>query len=330
MFSEEIQYNFEHQIPFVVYRKPEQQEVFYLKEENGNQKFVFFSFDQQQKLHIAYHTKKQVQTDECWGRVILPETPLQHLATTQEHYQEKIQKVIEYIQEGKVEKIVFSRPILIPQHIDLLNTYRAFLTHYTHAFCYLWYHPRSGVWMGATPEILTHIQGKELKTMSLAGTKTTDQEWTIKEQKEQKVVSDYIIHQITPLVTSCEVSEVKTVQSGAIQHLQTEITAMLQSKNYTQIIEKIHPTPAVCGIPTVVARTYIQQNEGYDRTFYTGFLGEWNEEAVELYVNLRCAQVTASQIQLYVGGGINALSNPQKEWEETEWKAQTIKSQLVY
>lgn len=329
MFSEEIQYNFKNQIPFAIYRKPQQQEVFYIKEESGKNTFVFSSFNRQQKLKIAYNSKNKVDIQSFLGELKLPETVLQQVSISSEIYKEKIRKIIEYIQQGNAEKVVFSRPILLSQSIDLLKTYQAFLENYTHAFCYIWYHPKSGVWLGATPETLTHIQGTELNTMSLAGTKIANQEWTIKEIKEQEVVSNYIIEQINPLVASYKISEIKTIQSGAIQHLQTEITAILHSKNYTEIIQKIHPTPAVCGVPVTVAQAYIQQNEGYNRTFYTGFLGEWNEESVELYVNLRCAQVTSSQVQLYVGGGINALSEPEKEWRETEWKAETITSKLV-
>ena len=91
----------------------------------------------------------------------------------------------------------------------------------------------------------------------------------------------------------------------------------------------MHPTPAVCGLPKEAAKFFILQNEKYDRTYYSGFLGEINDDFdTELFVNLRCAKIEKNVAQIYVGGGITKESNPEKEWLETHLKTNTIKSIL--
>jgi isochorismate synthase len=112
------------------------------------------------------------------------------------------------------------------------------------------------------------------------------------------------------------------------------------------LVTALHPTPAVCGLPLTDAKRFIQDNEKYQRAYYTGFLGELNykEERTrnrnrrnqensayrsvvrtsELYVNLRCMQKVGDSFIIYVGGGITADSDPKKEWQETESKAQTM------
>ena len=88
----------------------------------------------------------------------------------------------------------------------------------------------------------------------------------------------------------------------------------------------MHPTPAICGTPTKKAREFIEQHEGYDREFYTGFLGVLGAsgEDSSLYVNLRCMKIDHGIASIYVGGGITAASDTQAEWIETENKLHTM------
>ncbi|MFV0530784.1 MAG: isochorismate synthase [Flavobacteriales bacterium] len=330
MLVEEIQENINRKIPFVVYQKPNQQEVFYVKEEKGSKTFLFSSFDQKQQFQIRYKEAIVVDWLKEDIKLELPQSVFPNDTIPKTVYKEQVQKVIDYIRDRKAEKIVFSHTILLEKKVNTFQTFKALLKNYPRAFCYLWFHPKTGVWIGATPETLIKTQGNNLKTMSLAGTKTLEQEWSVKEIQEQKIVSEYIKKQLEPFSKTITISEVQTVQSGMIQHLLTEISVVLKTKNYKQIIQKIHPTPAVCGVPTEKAKAYIQKYEKYNRLFYTGFLGELDNNYAELYVNLRCAQLNASQVKLYAGGGINALSDPEKEWQETLWKVQAIKKYLVF
>jgi isochorismate synthase len=90
------------------------------------------------------------------------------------------------------------------------------------------------------------------------------------------------------------------------------------------VVLALHPTPAVCGVPTDRARAFIQRHEAHARDLYCGFWGPWNPDGrTELFVNIRCLRATEHGALLYIGAGITKDSDPQLEWEETERKATT-------
>src|SRR5690606_15233218 len=108
-------------------------------------------------------------------------------------------------------------------------------------------------------------------------------------------VTDFIVDNLKSESSKIELSEPFTSQAGTLLHIRTDIKARLKENfSLEKIIQKLHPTPAVCGIPKELAKQYIIQYEGYDRSFYSGFLGELNfgeKKTSELYVNLRCMEI---------------------------------------
>jgi len=84
-------------------------------------------------------------------------------------------------------------------------------------------------------------------------------------------------------------------------------------------------------LPKTVAATFILENEGYNRLYYSGYLGELNrDESTSLFVNLRCMQLDDKLVSIYVGGGITAESIPENEWKETVSKAEVMKKVLFH
>jgi hypothetical protein len=98
------------------------------------------------------------------------------------------------------------------------------------------------------------------------------------------------------------------------------------NKKLGELLKRLHPTPAVCGLPKEETYRFIRENEGYDRSYYSGFIG-WlaPEGKSDLYVNLRCMNILRGSFVLYAGGGILASSEIESEWLETEAKMQTMK-----
>jgi len=95
------------------------------------------------------------------------------------------------------------------------------------------------------------------------------------------------------------------------------------------MLKLLHPTSAVCGMPLEPALDFLRDHEGYDREFYSGFLGPVNlEGASSLFVNLRCMQLFETSARVYAGAGVTADSDPEKENEEVDMKIQTL-SQLI-
>ena len=94
------------------------------------------------------------------------------------------------------------------------------------------------------------------------------------------------------------------------------------------LINDLHPTPAVCGVPKSLCISIIQDIEGFDRSFYAGYSKVDINDTIFYFVNLRCGRLFKNNAELFVGGGITALSSPEKEWRETELKADALMSNI--
>lgn len=246
-----------------------------------------------------------------------------------------VQKAIDFIKNSEAQKIVLSRKETLEfDNLNVVNTFKKMLKAYKNAFVYVWFHPEIGLWMGATPERLLTVEKGNFKTMALAGTQkyagTTNVVWQDKEKQEQQYVTDFMLENLKEAVESLQVTTPFTVQAGNLVHIRTDISGKLKSADSLEnLINILHPTPAVCGLPKDVAAAFILENEGYQRNYYAGFLGELNSnESANLFVNLRCMQVENMSASIYVGGGITTDSIPENEWAETASKAEVMKKVL--
>jgi isochorismate synthase len=246
-----------------------------------------------------------------------------------------VEKALDKINYNELKKVVVSREEeVILTSFDLLVIFKKLLIKYINAFVYVWYHPKVGLWFGASPETLLSISDANFRTMSLAGTqvyKANEVVWKKKEREEQQLVTSFIENQLESLSNNLSIDKAETIKAGNLLHLRTSVKGTLNtSSSIKELIRALHPTPAVCGLPRETAKKFIQQNENYKRTFYTGFLGELNikNQYSSLFVNLRCMCIEGEIAIIYVGGGITKDSNAKKEWEETIAKSKTMKKVL--
>lgn len=252
-------------------------------------------------------------------------------------YLSKLSETIQYIKSGQARKIVMSRVRDFPlERFSLSVLLERLFKAYPTAFRYIWYHPLTGLWCGATPETLVDVDNGNFKTMALAGTQLFVPNkpiiWGQKEIEEQRFVTDAIKQEVANIVSSLAISEPYTQRAGSLLHLRTDIFGALGNKTHLATLAyALHPTPAVCGTPRSAARDFILQNEGYPRQFYTGFLGPIYEDGAKasFMVNLRCMKITDGMARIFVGGGITAESQPELEWQETRNKMQTMLQVLV-
>jgi isochorismate synthase len=185
--------------------------------------------------------------------------------------------------------------------------------------------------MGATPEILFKLGDEHAETMALAGTKPAgDAKWTEKEIKEQQIVTDYIEELLFKNnITEYSKTGLTTVEAGNVVHLKTGFNISIEQLKgkIGDVLKAIHPTPAVCGLPREKAYKIIRKVEKHDRQFYAGFLGPWKvNDQSQLFVNLRCAEITKKSLHVFAGGGLTSDSTPEQEWEETIHKSETLLS----
>jgi isochorismate synthase len=330
-------------LPFVVYCKPNSDTVLGLLQQNDSlyeiqdfteKGFVFASFDGSQNYIIPDNASEQWSED--WS--ILQEHFLQNNFETKgdesakTNFQHLVGKGIQAIQNNEFQKVVLSRKESVTMtHFDLVVTFQKLVAQYRSAFVYCFHHPKIGTWLGASPEQLLKANSNSFETMALAGTqKDTGAAivvWQQKEQEEQQFVTDYIVSKLKEVGAEVHVSEAYSVKAGSLWHIKTDISGVFgQELNLKKAIQLLHPTPAVCGVPKAISKAFIEANENYKRSFYTGFLGELNRNfASDLFVNLRCMQIENNVAHLYMGCGITKDSNPEKEWKESVNKSMTMK-----
>lgn len=221
-------------------------------------------------------------------------------------------KIVERLQEDEIA-VIFDR---------LAGKYK------DEALVYLVSSPEFGTWIGATPEVLLSGNEEEMRTMALAGTKHGKQDqWTEKEEEEHAYVVDFIKEKLDDQsAENIKIQASKTVQAGAVFHLQTNFTFQLKKEHWNNLLQNIHPTPAVCGTPQKEAMNYILRLEPHEREFYSGMIGYKKKDELSVYVNLRCMQVLDKSFALYLGGGITSSSDVKKELQETEDKSETLLS----
>lgn len=381
-FLEQIKKQYDGKLPFVVYKKPNSSELKCMLQYNDalhtvidftESGFVFAPFDSNQDAFIIPIDHADVVSVE-FDKDDFSESESRNRKTSaivnSNKESEKLSHIrhvengISAIENGCFSKVVLSRREVV-ENVEThpIEIFKRLLQRYPTAFVYCWYHPKVGLWLGATPETLLNVQGNQLHTMSLAGTQafegTAEVVWKEKEKEEQQIVTDFIVDSLRESVGKqlssddfIKVSEQKTVKAGNLLHLQTEISMRLtpETRNLKPILEALHPTPAVCGFPKDKAKAYIIENEGYPREFYAGFMGELHlketitrnpnrrnvennayrvqKSVTDLYVNLRCMQMKDQNIFIYVGGGITIDSDAAAEWDETVHKSKIIKSVL--
>jgi isochorismate synthase len=279
-----------------------------------------------------------------WYQSAQPAPP----AATEAEYQALVRAGVAAIATKQVVKVVTSRAAhrpLLPG-FDPLNSFEALVRQHPRAFVSLVSVPGVGTWLGATPEVLAEVTADgRFCTMALAGTQPLcpgeapqDAIWRQKEIEEQALVARYIVSCFKQLrLRDYHEQGPRTVAAGQLLHLRTDFEVNLQSVPHptalgTDMLRLLHPTSAVGGMPRLAALGFIRQHEGYDRAYYSGFLGPVNVAGPgisRLYVNLRCLQVRATEAILYAGTGLTIDSDPAREWQETELKMQTVGAELM-
>lgn len=342
---EYIQESFREKLPFVAYKKPnknllkgifQQDDALCTVDQYSELGFVFAPFDSKRQS-ILIPTEKSKYFEEELGEIniVFEEKKMINNLSSKEKHIQLIESGVEAIRNSQLKKVVLSRKEKVSlEKFHLLETFQKLLHYYPNAFVYVWFHPKVGLWLGASPETLLKINGNKFATMSLAGTQlyvdANEVNWSDKELEEQQFVTDYITENLAKVCVEVQKGDLETVKAGKLTHLKTNIfgTFNVQNTSVKTLINVLHPTPAVCGLPKEASRNFILENEHYDRSFYTGFLGELNEGASEFYVNLRCMQIENDHANIYVGGGITKASNSISEWKETVSKSETMKRVL--
>ncbi len=346
------------QVSFAIYRLPGDTEPVFLmqsggkvmkvnsvEELNGRTGFVIAPF------HVSpAHPVILIQPDTFTIPAVDPEPPacrknglLQGNKTTEtpdnlyRDYTERFLVFSRFVSEEHVEKVVLSRKTAFVK--NSFSPSRAFMKacrEYTRSYVYLLFTPMTGTWLGSTPELLLSGRDNNWRTIALAGAQPLlngilPDRWDQKNKTEQQLVASYISGSLHSLGVRVHMSEPYTVRAAGLAHIRTDFSFSLPDNNCLgTVLQTLHPTPAIAGLPKAEAVDFILQHEGYDRTYYSGFLGRLDPRGkTDVYVNLRCMEISSgNSVTLYAGSGLVTGSVLEEEWQETEDKLQTMKALL--
>jgi isochorismate synthase len=199
--------------------------------------------------------------------------------------------------------------------------------------------------IGASPERLVTLDGREVSTVALAGTTGTGTDdasdatlaaemlASPKIRSEHQFVVDDITARLATLGLVGETpDEPEIMRLARVQHLRTPITARVERRaggvsdmDVLRVANVLHPSPAVGGTPSDPAVRWLRQHEDFDRGWYAAPVGWCDLDGNgELRVALRSALVDESQVTLFSGAGIVADSTPEDELAETSVKLRAL------
>ena len=238
-----------------------------------------------------------------------------------------------HLLSGDFQKLVLSRSIDVEHRGDTpLGLFRRACQLYPRVMVSLVYTPQSGLWLTATPEILLDGQGDRWQTVALAGTMPygDDVRWSDKNIQEQRYVATYVTEQLEQFTDNFVEEGPRTIRAGHLAHLRSDFRFTLYNNTRVgELLQALHPTPAVCGLPKLEAFRFIQQYEHHRRSYYSGFMGPlFVGGQTHLFVTLRCMQIFRNTYRLYAGGGLLRDSDEEQEWQETEAKLDTMRNLL--
>jgi menaquinone-specific isochorismate synthase len=243
--------------------------------------------------------------------------------------------VLEAIHRGDCAKVVLARKTVLkfPANINPLAIFRK-LTKVTPNSYHFYFQFASTTFLGASPERLYKRQGRKICSEAIAGTSPrgtsplqdkklrSDLLNSKKNKHEHKFVVDAIQSSLKPLcsrLTHKPKASVISLSNG--HHLMTPFEGQLKDGvNDEDVLQSLHPTPAVAGTPRDKAMVSIRRMENFSRGWYAGPVGYVGLDWVEFVVGIRSGVVKGKELSVYAGAGIVKGSNSKDEWQEIENK----------
>lgn len=261
------------------------------------------------------------------------------------HYAAAVATAVGEIARGDYQKIVLARQRTLrasePLHpLRMLNGLRQ---RFPDCYAFSVANGAGQSFIGATPERLVRVSKGVLETEALAGSAprgATASEDAMcgaallrseKDRREHELVVGSVRRALESLGLALELPAVPVLRRLAnVQHLHTPVRATLpENVRLLDALARLHPTPAVGGVPREAAVPRIRELEDFARGLYAGTLGWLNARGGgEFFVGLRSALVDGSTARLFAGAGIVAGSSPEAELAETDLKFRAMLSAL--
>ncbi|WP_337018540.1 isochorismate synthase [Oceanobacillus massiliensis] len=281
---------------------------------------------------------KSIEAKLLLGRVNHSDslTITDQLEVEPEKWKNSVREATEEIRNGIVEKIVLAREVRLKfnRQADIAIILSNLINAQPNSFIFA-YEIGDNCFVGASPERLVKLEGKQLLSTCLAGTaprgKTKDDDIRIcnelmndeKNRQEHAFVVTMIKRAIKDYCTEVDIPDEPVIYPlKNLQHLYTPVEAKLKDDHSIfDIIKQLHPTPALGGTPRKESLAFIRDNELLDRGWYGAPIG-WldSNQNGEFAVAIRSALIQGNEASLFAGCGVVKDSDPEKEYEETKIK----------
>jgi menaquinone-specific isochorismate synthase len=253
-----------------------------------------------------------------------------------EKWKKTVDDVVKELTEGPLKKVVLARELRLVfdnqvQAEEVLeNLYRQQHESFIFAF-----ESNGDCFIGASPERLVKKQANEVYSTCLAGSiprgKTEEEDNKLGElllnDQKNLIEHGYVVEMIKEaLEESCKEiilpDKPQLMKIRDIQHLYTPVIGKChKDTSLLLLVERLHPTPALGGLPKEEAVAKIRQVEDLDRGFYAGPLG-WMDyrKNGEFAVSIRSGLIQGNEVSLFAGCGVVADSDSESEYLETSLK----------
>jgi isochorismate synthase len=256
--------------------------------------------------------------------------------TSEAEYRALVQNIVERIGRGEFEKVVIARrsTLSFEEPVDPMSVLRDLAETSEHCTRFAYRFGKMS-FVGATPERLIRRRGLSIDTEALAGSSDAAQAAELmrspKEREEHDLVVREIVRALAPLCVTLDhppAPEVRVLRH--LLHLTTPIRGRLaRPAHVLELVQRLHPTPAVGGVPAAGAVRFITENEPVPRGWYASPLGWFDADGDgEFAVALRSGALVGQRAYLYAGGGIVKDSDPASEYAETRLKLATLSAAL--
>jgi menaquinone-specific isochorismate synthase len=252
-----------------------------------------------------------------------------------EEWKKTVRNITFEIKDGTYEKLVLARKRIyeFKERVNPFLLLSILKQGLSERYFFLFQFEKNSSFLGLSMERLYKRINHEIKTEAIAGTidrgndsindrgKIEDLLLSDKDNKEQKYVEDFIKKKLVILCDGFDKSEKRILKLKESFHLVSEFKGMLkEGVSDTEIINELHPTPAVGGSPEKDIERHIYKNEGFSRGWYAGLVGYLSKRQTDFSVALRSALIYNNKLSLYTGVGLIEDSEPVKEWREGSWK----------
>lgn len=334
-------------------------EAMYIR--NDTQSYMLFAFEVTARSTPESLLERLTVFNEHYWRGLeetLPDQPLRFTSTIRDHdrrdWVDVAADLIARIEQGAAEKIVLARRLVLatdheprraaggddygtPDAWPLLRALRGF-----DSSCYHFgfqFH-ESSAFVGASPERLFRLEGRQLESEALAGTVTRGVDEaedcelahhlreSAKEKLEHQLVVVELVESLARLSASGQVTastESTVIKLRTLQHLRSVLGIDVRADvQLGEVLDTLHPTPAVAGVPLERALRAIRETEPCSRGWYGGPVGWIAADAAEFAVGIRSALLSRQRAFVYAGAGLVRGSQAEREWQETEDKLQVF------